>query len=258
MTQRATTVPGGLAEAHRKTIGILGGMGPAATVDLMRRVIALTPATDDADHIRMLVDCNPAVPSRIAALIDGTGPSPAPTLIAMARGLAKLGADMLAIPCNTAHHYLGDIRGAVSIPVLSMIDLSAETIALAHPGVAYAGLMASTAVRLTGVYENALTARGIKPLYPSPRAQQAVMDIIMAVKAGRTESLPGSALNDVLSDLQEAGAGCILVACTELSLLGVTGTDLPLHDASEILARSIVATALVHADRRAHPQQTLT
>ena len=75
------------AESGRRklTVGILGGMGPEATVDLQRRIIELTPATGDGDHIRMLVDCDPSVPSRIAAIIEGSGPSPAPALIAMAR-----------------------------------------------------------------------------------------------------------------------------------------------------------------------------
>src|ERR1700723_4357749 len=90
---------------HR-IVGIIGGMGPEATVDLMRRVIAATPARDDADHIHLLVDNNPKVPSRIAALIDGTGCDPAPALCEMAKGLEAQGADFLVIPCNTAHYYL--------------------------------------------------------------------------------------------------------------------------------------------------------
>src|SRR5579872_2815690 len=86
-------------------IGILGGMGPEATVDLMRRVIAATPARSDADHIHMIVDNNPKVPSRIAAIIETTGPDPAPELIRMAQSLERAGADALAMPCNTAHAY---------------------------------------------------------------------------------------------------------------------------------------------------------
>jgi aspartate racemase len=95
--------------SHR-ILAIIGGMGPEATVDLMLRVINATPARDDQDHIRMLVDNNPKVPSRINALVDGSGESPAPALISMARGLASLGADFLAVPCNTAHHYLREVQ----------------------------------------------------------------------------------------------------------------------------------------------------
>ncbi|MEM6545430.1 MAG: aspartate/glutamate racemase family protein, partial [Pseudomonadota bacterium] len=103
-----------------KTVGIIGGMGPEATVDLMSRVIALTPATDDADHIPMLVDNNSQVPSRIAALLEGTGTSPEPVLIAMAERLQHMGAQLLAMPCNTAHHYHQAVQAAVQIPFLDM------------------------------------------------------------------------------------------------------------------------------------------
>src|SRR5262249_44772103 len=89
-------------------VGVLGGMGPAATIDLMPRAMEATPATDDADHIHLLVDQNPKVPSRIDALINGTGPSPLDELVRMAKGLESAGATMLAIPCNTAHGYAGD------------------------------------------------------------------------------------------------------------------------------------------------------
>ena len=88
-----------------KIVGILGGMGPEATVELMRRVIELTPANDDCDHIRMLVDNNPKVPSRIKALLEGNKESPLPVLIDMALGLEKSGADFLVMPCHTAHAY---------------------------------------------------------------------------------------------------------------------------------------------------------
>ncbi len=112
--------------ARQPVVGVVGGMGPEATVELMRRVIRATPARDDADHIHMIVDNNPKVPSRIKALIEGTGEDPGPTLAAMARGLEAAGADFLVIPCNTAHHYLPVIRTAVSIPVLDMIALTLD------------------------------------------------------------------------------------------------------------------------------------
>ena len=89
-----------------RTIGILGGMGPAATVLMMQRIIAAVPAEDDRGHIPLLVDSNTQVPSRIAALIEGTGADPTPELIRMARRLEAAGAEGLAIACNTAHHYV--------------------------------------------------------------------------------------------------------------------------------------------------------
>ena len=96
-----------------KTVGVIGGMGPEATVDFLRRIVAATPAQEDQDHIRVLVDNNPKVPSRLAALVYGTGANPLPVLIDMARGLERQGADFLTIPCNTAHYYLPRIAEAV-------------------------------------------------------------------------------------------------------------------------------------------------
>ena len=99
------------------TIGILGGMGPAATVELMSRIIRQTPAKDDRDHLRMLVDNNPKVPSRIEAIIEGTGADPLPELQRMAQGLEAAGADFLIMACNTAHHYHAESGGIRGDPV---------------------------------------------------------------------------------------------------------------------------------------------
>ena len=127
-----------------RRIGILGGMGPEATVLLMSRLIAATPAQDDADHIPLIVDMNTQVPSRIAALIEGGGADPAPVLAAMAKRLEAAGAEALAMPCNTAHHYAPAIRAAATVPFLDMVALSAAQAASRgrtgrpgrHPGLA--------------------------------------------------------------------------------------------------------------------------
>ncbi|HEY9343798.1 MAG TPA: amino acid racemase, partial [Inquilinus sp.] len=104
-----------------RVIGVIGGMGPAATVEFMSRVIRRTDAEDDSDHFRMLVDNNPKVPSRIAAIIDRTGADPLPDLQLMAAGLERAGADFLVMPCNTAHHYHRAIAEAVGIPFISIV-----------------------------------------------------------------------------------------------------------------------------------------
>ena len=145
-----------------KTAGILGGMGPEATVDLMRRIIAHTDARDDADHVRCIVDNNPKVPSRIKALLEGGGVSPGPCLADMARRLEAWGADFLCMACNTAHNYYGEVRAAVGIPVLNMVELTARAASELAPGGA-AGILASPAVRLTGLYEGPCAALGLTP-----------------------------------------------------------------------------------------------
>ena len=131
-----------------RPIGVLGGMGPEATVLLMSRVIALTPAEDDRDHVPLIVDQNPQVPSRIAALLDGGGEDPAPVLAAMARRLAGFGVAALAMPCNTAHHYAEAVRRAApETPFLDMPALAAAALADRVGRGARIGMLASPAVR---------------------------------------------------------------------------------------------------------------
>ncbi|MCP3870715.1 MAG: amino acid racemase [Gammaproteobacteria bacterium] len=224
-----------------KTVGILGGMGPEATVDLMQRVINATPAEDDVDHIRMLVDNNPKVPSRIKALIDGTGVSPAPCLIEMAHGLEKQGADFLVIPCNTAHHYYSEVAAAVEIPILNLIELTSNHCKQMQPNLKRAGLMASSALQQIHLYESWFEKQNVQVLYPQQPDQQVVMDLIRAIKAKRQTREQILAYNRIAVDLQTQGVECLVVACTELSVIGDRlRTSLPVYDASELLAQAIV------------------
>ena len=167
-----------------KIVGIIGGLGPEATVDLMRRVIQATPARDDQDHIRMIVDCNPKVPSRMKAILEGTGENPAPYLVTMAKDLAAWGADFLAIACNTAHLYLDRIQEAVPIPVLNMIDLTVDRVVSENPLIRKAGLLASWTVIRPGLYESAFEKRGVALLHPSPALQDRLLAAIRRIKTG--------------------------------------------------------------------------
>ena len=171
-----------------RTVGVIGGMGPEATVDFLRRIVAATPAKDDADHIRVLVDNNPKIPSRIAALIDGTGEDPLPVLIAMARGLEKQGADFLVIPCNTAHYYLPKIAQAVSIPLLDMVALAIAKIATLSPKPCRIGMLASPAVQKVGLYATRLNDAGFTALFSNATGEAKVLDIIRAVKGHNTRA----------------------------------------------------------------------
>ena len=115
-----------------KTIGVIGGMGPAATLDFFGKILEATHAERDQDHLRVLIDNNPRVPDRNAA-IAGRGPSPGPQLAESARGLERAGADFLVIACNTAHAFQPDIEAAISIPLLSMIDATTDAAMSQHP-----------------------------------------------------------------------------------------------------------------------------
>ncbi|PKQ12491.1 MAG: aspartate racemase [Alphaproteobacteria bacterium HGW-Alphaproteobacteria-1] len=198
-----------------KTVGILGGMGPEATILLMQKVLAAVPARDDADHVPLLVHQNPQVPSRIKALIEGGGDDPGPTLAKMARDLQSAGARALAMPCNTAHHYAPAIRAATDLPFLDMLDLTAAH--LARMGARRVGMLASPATRIAGVFGAPFAARGLTPVFLGDDA--ALLAIIRAVKGGAPLAALRPRLGAEAEALLSQGADHLLIACTELSLM---------------------------------------
>jgi aspartate racemase len=223
-----------------RIVGVIGGMGPEATIELMRRVIAMTPARDDQDHVHLIVDNNPQVPSRIAHLIEGAGPDPTPVLQRMARGLRAAGAQALAMPCNTAHGYADAIRAVVDVPLLDMVELTVTRIVERMPG-ARAGLLASSAVIRTQLYARALRERQVT--LQTPARQNEVMDLIKAVKRGETGSPVRGPLADIARELT-ASCDVIIVACSELSLLADSiDAAVPVIDSLDILSEAIVSFA---------------
>lgn len=223
------------------TVGVLGGMGPEATIDFQYRVLRATPARDDADHVRLLIDNNPAVPSRIEFVIHGRGASPGPTLAAMAQGLESLGADCLVMPCNTAHLFVAQIRDATAVEFISMIDATVAAVGK----VAKVGLLASTAVIQTDLYGRAFGAEGVTAVVPDDDDQQQVMALIRRTKAGKTGPADLQLLQRVAADFIARGAECLVVACTELSVLCADlHTDVAVVDAAQVLAEVTVARAL--------------
>jgi aspartate racemase len=218
---------------HR--VGIIGGMGPEATLDLMRRVLAKTPAQDDQDHIHLIVESNPKIPSRIAHLIEGTGADPTPELIRIAVNLQRAGAEALAIPCNTAHAYAHSIRRAVSIPLLDMVQLSVDRIASSRR-VARVGLLASSAVLATELYAKAFAGQGIAVVHPE--RQDEVMSLIKAVKRGETGSNVHAALAQIAAELANQ-ADVLLIGCSELSVIS-SGITAPFVDSLDVQAQAIV------------------
>ena len=227
-----------LATMHR-VVGIIGGMGPEATLDLMRRVLAKTPARDDQDHIHLIVESNPKIPSRIAHLIEGTGDDPTPELVRIAVNLQRAGAQALAIPCNTAHAYAHSIRRAVSIPLLDMVQLTVDQIANSRRA-ARVGLLASSAVLATELYTKAFAGHGIAVVHP-PR-QDEVMSLIKAVKRGETGLETQTALARTALDLANH-ADVLLIGCSELSVIAA-GITAPFVDSLDVQAQAIVNFAI--------------
>lgn len=224
-----------------KIVGVIGGMGPEATVEFLRRLVAGTPAEDDADHLHVLVDNNPKVLSRIKALIDGDGADPTPVLVQMAQKLEAGGADFLVVPCNTAHHYLPAIRKAVRIPVLDVIDLTIAKLRALEPNPSRIGILSSPAVRLVGLFATRLSDAGYEAVFPSEEDEAKLFATIKSLKAGRVGDQRG--YDAIARRLSEGGADALLVACTELSLMFAPPSRGPLFDTLDLLVEATIRTA---------------
>ena len=225
-----------------KPIGILGGMGPEATILLQQRLLASVPAKDDADHLPLLVHMNPQVPSRLDWILDKTGRDPAPVLANMATCLQQAGAGMLAMPCNTAHYFAEAIESSVDIPFLNMVKLaSTHALGLAGQG-GRVGILASPATKSVAVFDRELEALGLSSLYPQD--QDNLLSAIRAIKAGKLGDLEKQALQAGARECQKAGAQCIIVACTEFSLIAESAAvGIPVIDSLDVLVSSIVSAS---------------
>lgn len=214
-----------------KILGVLGGMGPAATVAFLARVQALTPAEGDADHIRVLADINPQIPDR------NTLPGEAEAELGrMAARLRDVGAEVLAMPCNTAHAQAAGIRAAG----LPFIDMIAETVAAAKAtGAERIGVLATPGGE--ALYVAALTAAGLKPVLLEGADREAFMARVYGVKAGDTGATAKARMKELAAGLAARGAGALIAGCTEVPLLlGAGDVTVPLVDSAEVLARACV------------------
>lgn len=222
-----------------KTIGILGGMGPAATVELFRRIVLLTPAQCDQDHIPVVIDNNPQIPDRGPFILEG-GPDPRPALCRSARKLERMGASFIVMPCNTAHVFLPYLRKAVRIPFIDMVAETAQRISES-----LVGLLATETTVRTRLYHDACAPYGIEVLTPFVDDQARVMEIIYAIKGGAFDLVMKRDLRAIAARLRERGAAALIVGCTELSLV-ICQDDFDgiVYDALDILARAAVREAL--------------
>jgi aspartate racemase len=165
------------------TVGVLGGMGPDATIDFMSDVLRLTDAEKDQDHIHLVVDQNPAVPNRQQAIRSGTE-EVGLALASMARRLEAAGADFLVMPCNTAHAFEASIRAATNRPFISIIEVSIAAVGKLLAADGHVGIMATDGLMDTGIYQRALSAAGFPSLLPQTPQQGDLMGLIHRIKAG--------------------------------------------------------------------------
>lgn len=224
---------------NRRIVGVLGGMGPAATVDFMATVIALTPAEVDQDHVHMIVDNDPTIPARQDAILrDGTDPGPA--MAAMAQRLRDAGADFLVMPCNTAHAFGSQVTAAVDIPLLSIIDVTVAACAAFDK----VGLMATEGCLRSMVYQGAFEKIGQELVLPDDDELQEFMKLTFRIKRGDKGDDVTERMLQLANALLERGAQAIIAGCTEIPLvLNETMLDIPLVSSTDELAKQTVVYA---------------
>ena len=240
---------GGAQKAKPFKIGVVGGVGPAATVDFMNKIVRNTPAERDQEHLKIVVEQNPQIPDRTENLL-GNGVDPTIALYSTCKKLEADEADIIAIPCNTAHAFVERIQPYLSIPIVNMLFETAEYIKKCCQGRKVVGLLATSGTLGSRVYHDMIVPAGFDLLVPDAENQQRVMDAIygpQGVKAGFTRGRCVDDLLQAMASLVLRGAEVIVLGCTELPLLVESGDAFPVAgktvvvlDPTDILAKKCV------------------
>jgi len=229
-----------------KVIGILGGMGPEATLDLFGKIIANTQAATDQDHLRVIIDSNPKVPDRTAAILRN-GESPVPAMRAGIDALKRAGADFVVIPCVSAHFFLDELQREAGLPILSMFDVAAEHIRAHHPNIRKVGMLATTGTLQGGRFRERLQVSGIETLTPAGPDQERVMVSIYEIKGapgGRGRAAIAAEVREIAGRLIQGGVQGVVAGCTEIPLVLKPGDlDVPVFDTLTLLARAAIVAA---------------
>jgi aspartate racemase len=229
-----------------KVIGILGGMGPEATLQCYDWIIRNTPAQRDQDHLRVIIVSDPKVPDRTEAIL-GRGESPVPALLRGARALERAGADFIIIPCVSAHYFLDELKERVEIPILSIFDVVAEYISCCHPRLKRVGLLATTGTIRGGSFQRRLEEEGLEVITCNHTQQDRLMRAIYEIKAQSTHrgrDQVRKELKAISLGLIDNGAQGIIAGCTEVPLaMGKEDLPVPLFDTLLLLARAAIRMA---------------
>ncbi len=229
-----------------RKLGILGGMGPLATVEFMQKIISRTPAHNDQQHIPMLVSNNPQIPDRTAYLISN-GEDPYPALKEGMEQLQQAGAECIVMPCNTAHYWYTRLTNSCNVHTISIIDSVVDE--AKHRRYRTVGLLATTATMMAGMYQTKLAQQQINAIETTDSEQQAIMDGIYAVKAGNVEH-GKQLMQPVFEAMLNRGAEAVIFGCTEIPVaLAEQTISQPQHclDSLDILAEQCVHWAQADA-----------
>lgn len=229
----------------KKTIGILGGMGPEATAHFFNLIVRMTRASQDSDHIPLVIINNPRIPDRTQAIVN-KGKSPLPDLIRAARKLEQAGADFIVMPCITAHYYYPEIIKHINISFIHMIKEVANFIQTELPDIHNFGLLSTTGTIKTELFQKEIANTDRHIIIPDPEQQKKVMDAVYGkkgIKAGHLE-IPREKLSEVRDHLKKKGAEAIITGCTEISFaLEDKKFSIPLINSLQILAITSIQKA---------------
>ncbi|WP_326908603.1 aspartate/glutamate racemase family protein [Sedimentibacter sp. MB31-C6] len=198
-----------------KTIGIIGGMGPLATVHLYERIVFRTKASKDQEHIHVLIDSNTNIPDRTKAIL-GQGLDPTVELLKSAKNLESIGADFLIMPCNTAHYFIDEVSKDISIPFINMLDETVKYTYNKYGKDTVVGILATDGTIKSKIYEDYYSKVGIKTVIPQKNQDRIMKFIYDVIKRGNFE-LGTDIFFEVVNELKELGANAFLLGCTELS-----------------------------------------
>ena len=230
-----------------KTIGIMGGMGPEAGADIFLNITRATHAKCDEDHLHIIMDSNPKMPSRQDAILHG-GESPVPAMVETARNLVRAGADVIIIGANTAHYFYDDVAAQVDVPFLHIIDETVKELGRRLPGIRDIGVLATSGAMKAGIYQKSCGKFGMKvldlPEALQDQMQEAIMNHEYGFKyAGRTDRCVNDTVG-VASYLIDHGAEALVMGCTEIPLIiGDISFSVPLVDPNDIIAKAAVRYA---------------
>lgn len=226
-----------------KVVGILGGMGPEATRDFFAKVIALSPARRDQDHLRIIIDNNPKIPDRTEAILTEDR-SLLSIVVETAKNLERAGVDFMVIPCNTVHYVYEDLIKEISIPVLHIIREVVYAVMASLPGCRRLGLLATTGTITTNLYQKEFHKVGIEVIIPDPQCQVKVMGAILRIKAGHEKGLARKELIEAGNLLIERKVEALILGCTDIPLVIKTRDfPVPVFDSNSVLAEATVRFA---------------
>jgi aspartate racemase len=201
-----------------KTLGILGGLGPEATAFFYKKVVNFTPVRRDQDHIPTIIFSNTQIPDRVTSITKGNTSAVIDFLQKTARTIEVAGADVLVIPCNTAHYFTTDVLMSITIPFINMIEETGKTIT-SDKTIKSVGIMATDCTVSTRLFHSVLESKGVSVIALTPELQKIVMDCITAVKAGDVTLSRRQTLDPVIAFLKNHGADRIILGCTEIPLV---------------------------------------